>query len=296
MWKSGDLKRKPSPSRRRPSFSTSENEPATRGRLPSLSERRKGTAAFPSLNIASAPGGSGAASSQRPAKSDEEDNEYASEVVSSPASSGSSLLSPPHKMGAHFLFPEPSGTASAHRPARMTSAEMLEALNRPVTNRGPLLPKITLYPGWVRSKPVWAIGSQQVEGSNQDCVIAAFRSAKGESRNESPLDGRMTSTDEGIRAVAALYGMREIQARDLENNLPKVDRNQQWQEYATKIDPNHKRAFIQAPALYGGPRNYHAYAAFAIDRETRKVIAWDPDNNHLDLKLVPISLIKLTFI
>jgi hypothetical protein len=179
-----------------------------------------------------------------------------------------------------------------------TTAEWLEALSQPATasgSRGPLLDVVTRYPHWPAVKPPWAWTSKQIGGSNQDCVLAAFRSASSRARDESSMSGFNTSSDDGIRAVARLYGMSSIKATQLRERLPPIAPNQ-IRQYMGAGNPKTSRAFIQAPALDNKAGRFHAYAALGIDSQTHKVIAWDPDADHADLKLVPISLIELTFV
>ncbi|WP_206954900.1 hypothetical protein [Trinickia acidisoli] len=202
---------------------------------------------------------------------------YSNEVVSSEDSSDVSLQSPP---------------------VRKTTREWLADLDAASTStavRRPLMDVVTRYPKWDGQKPIWARSSKEIGGSNYDCVLAAFRSAKGKTLDESAVSNLNTSEDRNIRKVAQIYGMREIKGRDLKAQLPNVSPNE-IDRYTESNSPKHRRAFIQTPALDNAPGRYHAYAAIGIDSETDKVIAWDPDADHLDLKLVPLSLIEMTFI
>ncbi|HET6254628.1 MAG TPA: hypothetical protein VFE32_11165 [Puia sp.] len=136
--------------------------------------------------------------------------------------------------------------------------------------KGPLggIPRITTSSF---KPPAGAVTSKSVNKNNNECVLAAFRSAKPGVNDRDLLD-KMTSTEEGIAMTGKVYGMVKISAADLKGILKAG-----------------KRAFINAPAMEGS--GYHAYAAFGIDDKTGKIIAWDPDNTHADVKLVPFELV-----
>lgn len=179
-----------------------------------------------------------------------------------------------------------------------TRDKMLEALNQPATGDEayrPLAAVVTRYRDWLNKRPPWACISTDIAGSNQDCVLAAFRSASSRKVDESSINRLNTSSDDGIRFVARLYGMGRISSEQLMSLLPRIE-PQQISKYTQGTNPKARRAFIQAPALDGVRGRYHAYAAVGIDTKTKKVIAWDPDENHRDFKLVPPSLIELIFI
>lgn len=152
---------------------------------------------------------------------------------------------------------------------------------------------VTKYPHWGRDRPKWGWGSEDIDGSNQDCVLAAFRSVKGAKAGESAVSSLATSTDEGIRTVARIYEMKEIAIGTLRRELPRI-RPSEIKKYTESSE--HTRAFVQAPAIDNKKGRYHAYAAIGIDHDSRKVIAWDPDASDLDLKLIPQSLIEMIFI
>jgi hypothetical protein len=156
-----------------------------------------------------------------------------------------------------------------------------------------LLDAVTKYPHWDGDRPEWGWGSKDIGGSNQDCVLAAFRSVKGQKAEESAVSSLATSTDQGIRTVARIYEMREITIETLRRELPRI-RPSEIEKYMAPS--KHTRAFVQAPAMDNKRGSYHAYAAIGIDRDSRKVIAWDPDASHLNLKLIPQSLIEMIFI
>ena len=122
-------------------------------------------------------------------------------------------------------------------------------------------------------RPSGATLSRDVSGHNQDCVIAAFRTVKP-GINDLDLASQMTNTEEGIAKVAQVYGMSKIEPDKLPTVLQKG-----------------RRAFINAPSL-GDPSRYHA--AIGLDA-SGKIIAWDPDNDHADLKLVPVKLVWLAY-
>lgn len=137
--------------------------------------------------------------------------------------------------------------------------------------------RVTPYQGPL-PKPRDAKTSWTVSGNNSECVLAAFRTAKP-GINDSELVSTMTSTEGGIAQVARVYDMRPIDPSQLAVELQKG-----------------KRAFINAPSLGGAAGRYHAYTAIGVDPATGKIIAWDTDNDHADLKLVPIELIWLAYV
>jgi hypothetical protein len=129
--------------------------------------------------------------------------------------------------------------------------------------------------------------SGQIVNSNQDCVLAAFRTVqRGVPARESEFNGVETSTSEAIERVASAYGMERVTAADLPRILPTV-------RFGAFPPEGAPRVFITAPALLGKGR--HAYAAIGIDANSGKIIAWDPDNEHQNLKAVPMSLVRQAF-
>jgi hypothetical protein len=80
--------------------------------------------------------------------------------------------------------------------------------------------------------------------------------------------------------------MERVTAADLPRILPTV-------RFGAFPPEGAPRVFITAPALLGKGR--HAYAAIGIDANSGKIIAWDPDNDHQNLKAVPMSLVRQAF-
>ncbi|WP_157644788.1 hypothetical protein [Burkholderia ubonensis] len=172
-------------------------------------------------------------------------------------------------------------------PSTMGVAAYLAALDeQSKKNSGRSLggPRVTIYDQpW---RPLGATLSRDVNGHNNDCVIAAFRTAKP-GVNDVAVTSLVTSTEQGISRAASVYGMRKIAPAMLSSILP---------DTTTEMRKGGRRAFINAPALGGhGGRHYHAYTAIGVDKATGKIIAWDTDNDHADLKLVPIELIWLAY-
>jgi hypothetical protein len=158
----------------------------------------------------------------------------------------------------------------------MSEAErmrLLEQLNQPSQGLAAPLggPRITVAPPELQKIPKGAVHSRQVNGHNNDCVLAAFRTVKS-GVDDNSLMNSMTSTEDGIATVAQVYNMNSISSDEL---VTRLNRGQ--------------RAFINAHALSG--KSYHAYAALGIDVTTGKVIAWDTDSTQQNIKLVPIDLI-----
>jgi hypothetical protein len=113
--------------------------------------------------------------------------------------------------------------------------------------------------------------SREIARSNQDCVLAAFASLTGNLDEARRHANEMTATDTAIRALAPRFGARATDGAGLLEALRAG-----------------RRAFIRAPALAGG--GLHAYCAHGVD-ERGRVIAWDPDSDHQDNKLIPPELI-----
>ncbi len=127
-----------------------------------------------------------------------------------------------------------------------------------------------------RRRPPRTFTSNDItRNSNQECVLAAFASATGHVNAE--YLNRMTATEEGMAGVASSEGMHEGTTDEL---IPVLQAG--------------GRAVITAPALYGA--GYHAYCAFGWDEQTQCVLAWDPDNEHADVKAVPRDLIYKVFL
>jgi hypothetical protein len=157
----------------------------------------------------------------------------------------------------------------------MPKSEFLAALDRMAK-----LPSKPLGPPRIRRAekqfvPKSAVISKNINGNNNDCVIAAFRTARP-GVDDTAIIRTVTSTEDGINLVARVYGMRSIEPRLLPQFLK-----------------TGKTAFINAHSLGGA--SYHAYAALGMD-ESGMVIAWDTDNDEHDIKLIPIELIWLAFI
>lgn len=152
-------------------------------------------------------------------------------------------------------------------------------------DRRPLRDVITRYMHSFR--PDFAYSSGEVVKSNNDCVLAALRTVKKKKPDqEAAFVNKMTSHPEVIEELAAAYHMKTVAAERLREILPTLKPKE-------KPAKNANRAYISTPAE-SGP-NLHAYAAIGVDAETGKIIAWDPDDNHQDLKLVPLSLIRSAF-
>lgn len=193
------------------------------------------------------------------------------------ASGAGGSYAPPHPAPAkHSMF------SLLHAPSQddgmvdgMSKSDYLAALDKQAEKPEKPLggPRVTTSKHQFR--PTGATISKQVNGHNNDCVLAAFRTVKP-GINDDALVMKMTSTEEGIALVAHVYGMRTVSKKVLVETLRSGG-----------------RAFINVPALGGG--GYHAYAALGIDVETGKIIAWDTDNNHADIKLVPIELVWLAY-
>lgn len=211
---------------------------------------------------------------------------YQSFIPPSPHTSDSSA--PPSAPIGGSLFGAAAAEARFKTLLSQLNAHDLELRNRPVQA---LRDEITSYAG-LDSLPN-AYVSSSVAGSNQDCVIAAFRTAKGRQLDENSISGFNTSTDEGIAVVARIYGMSRIRRDELRRLLPELSPNE-----PPKADA--RRAFIQAPAVSGMSGRYHAYAAIGIHSRTGKIIAWDTDSVEQEargakFKLVPFSLVELAY-
>jgi len=86
----------------------------------------------------------------------------------------------------------------------------------------------------------------------------------------------LTSEESAIEYLAGQYGLSKVHPSDLPMYLR-----------------DGKRAFINAESLDGN--GYHAYAALGIDQKTGKIIAWDTDSNHANIKLVPTEKVWLAY-
>jgi hypothetical protein len=125
--------------------------------------------------------------------------------------------------------------------------------------------------------------SKDIDGrSNQECVLAAFATVCGMSKSD--LDGfrlqyanQVTSLDKVMSMIALKLGLSPLDQDGLMAALQKG-----------------KRVFLRAPALEGG--GYHAYCAFACDTSSKYVAAWDPDNDHQDVKAIPIEMVDAEMI
>ena len=264
-----------------------------RGRVSSLSERRgkpippvNTTSAGGAAPVFQAPGGSATPGSAAPVPAMfARAHELADTIPSS--ESDASLFSPTG------LFAQRETNDEELLAMVVQREKEAKAGGSSTVPRQALQDAVRKYPHWNRGKPKWAWGSEDIDGSNQDCVLAAFRSVKGEKAGESAVNSRATSTDQGIRTVAQIYEMREIKIETLRRELPRI-RPSEIGKYMASSE--HTRAFVQAPAMDNKRGSYHAYAAIGIDHDSRRVIAWDPDASELNLKLIPQSLIEMIFI
>lgn len=232
-------------------------------------EQAEGKAAPPSSNHARADNaGSGSQPGQSKAKAapsaSDSDREYKAELSSSPQLSG----------------PEGFFGSDAASPVAQTAAPQANDI---AAHRGTyhVPPAITNYLHSYRPDGVW--DSRQIAGSNQDCVLAAFRSVKrGVAEGESRFASMMTSRSEDIANLAQVYHMELVGPETLPSFLPALGDRQRPPYGAT-------RAFISTRAASGPGR--HAYAAIGFDTKSGKIVAWDPDDNEKNLKLVPMSFI-----
>ncbi|MGN6232616.1 MAG: hypothetical protein ACTHNZ_15815 [Trinickia sp.] len=196
--------------------------------------------------------------------SSDSDREYKAELSSSPQMSG------------------PEGFADPDTASPVAQAAAQRA-NDIATRHGTyhVPPAITNYLRSYRPDGSW--DSKQIAGSNQDCVLAAFRSVKrGIAEGESRFASKMTSRSEDIASLAQAYHMESVDRETLPSFLPALMDRQGPPAGAT-------RAFISTRAASGPGR--HAYAAIGVDTKTGKIVAWDPDDNEKNLKLVPMSFI-----
>jgi hypothetical protein len=164
---------------------------------------------------------------------------------------------------------------------------MLEQLNAAGGSQGrrPLIDVITRY--LYNFRPDFAYSSGQIVKSNNDCVLASLRTVKRRTpAEEADFADKVTSLPNVIKELVAAYRMQAVSVDRLRGILPTLKPNE-------RPARNANRVFISTPAEAGS--GLHAYAAIGVDAETGKIIAWDPDDKHQDLKLVPLSLIRSAF-
>jgi len=242
----------------------------TAGTYSSAASKQEQAKAAPSSSNPDREHNAGSASKQEQSQakaapsSSDSDREYKAELSSSPQMSG------------------PEGFADPDTASPVAQAAAQRA-NDIATHHGTyhVPPAITNYLRSYRPDGAW--DSKQIAGSNQDCVLAAFRSVKrGIAEGESRFASKMTSRSEDIASLAQAYHMESVDRETLPSFLPALMDRQGPPAGAT-------RAFISTRAASGPGR--HAYAAIGVDTKTGKIVAWDPDDNEKNLKLVPMSFI-----